>query len=97
MKLEQNNQSLNVWNYKPWWCQPWSILLTGILVISGSWLLTKTLWIALGLSFPIFLWWGYFLILYPQLFKKVLTVEISNIGTEAKVEEIVQKDRKERE
>lgn len=94
MKLKQNNQSLNVWNYKPWWCQPWSILLTGILIISGSWLLTKTLWIPLGLSVPISLWWIYFLILYPQLFKKVLTVEISNIGAEAKVEEIVQKARK---
>jgi len=24
------------WSLKPWWCQPWSILLTGVLVIAGS-------------------------------------------------------------
>ncbi|MFM7787820.1 MAG: DUF6737 family protein, partial [Microcystis panniformis] len=25
-----NSKSDNVWNHKPRWCQPWSILLTGI-------------------------------------------------------------------
>ena len=24
------------WSLKPWWCQPWSILLTGVLAIAGS-------------------------------------------------------------
>jgi hypothetical protein len=97
VKLEQNKPSINVWNYKPWWCQPWSILLTGILIISSTWLLTKTLWITLGLSVPIFLWWSYFLIFYPQLFKKALKVKFSNIKSEAKVEKNIQNKQNKRE
>ncbi|MFM6357615.1 MAG: DUF6737 family protein, partial [Planktothrix sp.] len=37
--INQNSsqtQTFNPWNYKPWWCQPWSILLTGITLILGS-------------------------------------------------------------
>lgn len=89
MKYLQQNQSFNIWKYKPWWCQPWSILLTGILIISGSWLLTKTLWITLVLSIPILLWWGYFLILYPQLIKRVLTVDVSSVEAETEIKKTV--------
>ena len=32
-----NLESSNIWDYKPKWCQPWSILLTGIILIVGSW------------------------------------------------------------
>jgi hypothetical protein len=66
------NKSFNVWNYKPWWCQPWSILLTGLLIILGSWLITKNFWIVLLVAFPIVLWWIYFLILYPRLVNQAL-------------------------
>lgn len=58
---------LNIWNYKPWWCQPWSILLAGILVISSSWMLAKSLWLTVLVSLPIVVWWLYFLILWPKL------------------------------
>jgi hypothetical protein len=60
-------KSLNIWNYKPWWCQPWSILLAGILVISSSWMLAKSLWLTVLVSLPIVVWWLYFLILWPKL------------------------------
>ncbi|MFM7883374.1 MAG: DUF6737 family protein, partial [Microcystis panniformis] len=36
-----NSKSDNVWNHKPRWCQPWSILLTGITLIAGCWFLTQ--------------------------------------------------------
>ncbi|WP_374189005.1 DUF6737 family protein [Scytonema millei] len=26
-----NRKPVSVWNYKPWWCQPWSIFLRGCL------------------------------------------------------------------
>jgi hypothetical protein len=65
-------KSVNVWDYKPKWCQPWSILLTGILIIFGSWLLLKILWLTLGISLLIVVWWVYFLILYPQMMKEEL-------------------------
>nr|WP_306465771.1 DUF6737 family protein [Spirulina major] len=32
----ENIKSMNFWDYKPWWCQPWSILLTGGVAIAGS-------------------------------------------------------------
>ncbi len=58
---------INPWNYKPWWCQPWSILLTGITIISGSWLLFKTIWLTVIISVPILMWMGFFVLIWPQL------------------------------
>ncbi|MDZ8056215.1 MAG: DUF6737 family protein [Aulosira sp. ZfuVER01] len=55
------------WNYKPWWCQPWSILLTGVTIISGSWLLFKIIWLTVLISVPILIWMGFFLLIWPQL------------------------------
>jgi len=65
-------KSFDVWNYKPWWCQPWSILLTGIVIIGSSWLIGKNLWISLLVSLPIVAWWVYFLILYPRLVSQAM-------------------------
>jgi hypothetical protein len=73
-------KSLNVWDYKPRWCQPWSILLTGISAIAGCWFLTKNFPITLGLAFLVAIWWVYFLIVYPRLFKK-MTSESENLST----------------
>ncbi|MFN6569812.1 DUF6737 family protein [Dendronalium sp. ChiSLP03b] len=58
---------LSPWNYKPWWCQPWSILLTGITLISGSWLLFKAIWLTILISIPILIWMGFFVLIWPQL------------------------------
>lgn len=55
------------WNYKPWWCQPWSILLTGITLISGSWLLFHTLWLTILVAIPVLTWMGFFLLIWPRL------------------------------
>jgi hypothetical protein len=60
-------QPVNPWTYKPWWCQPWSIVLTGILLISGSWLLTNTLWVSVLVALPVLVWMGFFLFIWPQL------------------------------
>ncbi|NJO41231.1 MAG: hypothetical protein HC769_16075 [Cyanobacteria bacterium CRU_2_1] len=56
----------SVWDYKPWWCQPWSILLTGITLISGSWVLFKLWWITILVALPVLTWLGFFLLIYPQ-------------------------------
>ncbi len=61
------NKPLSPWNYKPWWCQPWSILLTGVTIISGSWLIFKTIWLTVLISLPILIWMGFFLLIWPQL------------------------------
>ncbi|MBD2609886.1 hypothetical protein H6G94_01110 [Nostoc punctiforme FACHB-252] len=60
-------KSLNPWNYKPWWCQPWSILLTGVTLIVSSWLLFKTIWFTVLVFIPIASWMGFFILIWPQL------------------------------
>ena len=62
----------SIWQLKPWWCQPWSIALTGIGIISGSWLLLRTVWISLLVAIPILAWMGFFLLLYPKAMQQVL-------------------------
>ncbi len=59
-----------VWHYKPWWCQPWSILLTGITIISGSWFVFKIIWLTILISIPILIWMGFFILVYPALVLK---------------------------
>jgi ABC-type transport system involved in cytochrome c biogenesis permease subunit len=61
------NKPLNPWNYKPWWCQPWSIMLTGVTLIGSSWLLFKTIWLTVLIAIPILTWMGFFLLIWPQL------------------------------
>lgn len=64
------SDEFNLWNYKPWWCQPWSIILTGIVIVSGSWLILKIVWLTILVAIVISLWWFYFLVKYPQLVKE---------------------------
>jgi hypothetical protein len=56
-----------VWSYKPWWCQPWSILLTGNSLIIGSWVLFQRIWVTALVAIPILTWMGFFLLVYPRL------------------------------
>jgi hypothetical protein len=66
----------SVWDYKPWWCQPWSIILTGISIISGSWLLFKIVWLSILVTIPISAWMGFFVILFPKLALQEVNQEI---------------------
>ncbi|MGL5058912.1 MAG: DUF6737 family protein [Microcoleus sp.] len=67
MKSAPEEKPLNPWNYKPWWCQPWSILLTGTSLIAGSWLLLKNVWITVLVAIPLLAWMGFFLLVWPKL------------------------------
>jgi hypothetical protein len=66
-----NPHSINVWQDKPAWCQPWTIILTGITLIGASWLLFHRWWISIPIASLIFIWWGYFLVLYPRLINQL--------------------------
>jgi hypothetical protein len=72
----------SVWNHKPWWCQPWSILLTGLVLISGSWLLLKTIWVTVLVAVPILTWMGFFLLVYPRLMRQSGMLEAPPSGTD---------------
>lgn len=67
MGEETTTKPINPWDYKPWWCQPWSILLTGTLIILGSWVVLHNRWITILVSLPILTWMGFFLVLWPRL------------------------------
>jgi membrane protein YdbS with pleckstrin-like domain len=57
----------SVWHYKPWWCQPWSIILTTIALISASWLFFHILWITILVAIPVLTWMIFFVGIYPRL------------------------------
>ena len=57
------------WSLKPWWCQPWSIISTGALMVGGSWALLHRLWISLPLALGVLAWWLLFLVLVPAAYK----------------------------
>jgi hypothetical protein len=62
----------SVWHYKPWWCQPWSIVATGIVVIGGSWVGLHRIWVTALVALPILTWMGFFLLVYPKLMSSAL-------------------------
>jgi hypothetical protein len=57
----------SVWQAKPWWCQPWSILLTGFGLIAASWVVLKIIWVTVLVALPLLAWMGFFLLIYPSL------------------------------
>ncbi len=63
-------QPVSPWSDKPWWCQPWSILLVGVTLIGGSWVVLKTLWLTIVVSIPVSAWMGFFLLIWPQLLRQ---------------------------
>lgn len=73
--------SESMWQVKPWWCQPWSIVLTGLAIPTGSWLLLHRLWITLPVVAVIVAWWVLFLGLVPAQYAAM--VRKSQEGTEA--------------
>ena len=64
------------WSLKPWWCQPWSILLSGCAVVAGSWWWPHRLWISLPLAVGVAAWWTLFLALVPAAYRNGTLSEI---------------------
>ena len=62
-----SSQTVSIWTYKPWWCQPWSILSTGFGAIALSWLLLHRYWVTGMVAVPMLTWMGFFLLLFPKL------------------------------
>ena len=62
----------DLWASKPWWCQPWSIVLTGVLITGLSWLVLKTLWITIVVSAVILVWWLVFLVMAPAAYRQAI-------------------------
>jgi hypothetical protein len=58
-----------VWSKKPWWCQPWSIALTGISLLGGLYFVFGLSWPLFVLGSPIAIWMIFFLGVYPNVAK----------------------------
>ena len=59
------------WAYKPVWCQPWSIVSTGIAFVAGArWITGGSTIATVVAAVPILAWWYVFLILVPGDFRK---------------------------
>ncbi|BAC89987.1 DUF6737 family protein [Gloeobacter violaceus] len=58
------------WRFKPWWCQPWSIALTGCSWMALTyWVLGLSVWWGVAVA-PVVVWMGYFLFLWPRLMRR---------------------------
>eukprot|EP00897_Mesotaenium_endlicherianum_P007042 jgi/Mesen1/6366/ME000328S05639 len=62
----------SVWDTKPAWCQPWTILLTGASGVAGSWLVLHSFILTGLVSLTVGLWWFVFLLAYPQAYSKMI-------------------------
>jgi hypothetical protein len=60
----------SIWQSKPWWCQPWTIVLTGCLLLAGSWLLLHRWWISLPVALAVLTWWWLFLLVVPASYRQ---------------------------
>ena len=63
------NAKKNFWDSKPYWCQPWSIISFGVLVLIFSFKLLNNTIITSILGFFILVWWIVFLILAPNSYQ----------------------------
>ena len=64
--MTQQDYTPSIWQQKPWWCQPWSIILTGIVLPTGVWFVTHLWWLTLPVVAGILVWWWLFLYLVPK-------------------------------
>ncbi|CAN1176845.1 hypothetical protein LINPERPRIM_LOCUS3825 [Linum perenne] len=62
----------SVWDTKPSWCQPWTIALTGVLMISGSWLVLQSVVITAIVVLLVSAWWYIFLYSYPKEYSSMI-------------------------
>ena len=65
------NSKKSFWNSKPYWCQPWSIISFGALIIIFSLKLFNNIIITSILGFFILVWWTVFLILAPNSYQVI--------------------------
>ena len=63
------NSKKSFWDSKPYWCQPWSIVGFGVLVLIFSWKLFNNIIFTSIIGVFVFVWWILFLILAPNSYQ----------------------------
>ena len=67
----------SLWQLKPWWCQPWSIVLTGVAIPTATWVFLHRLWIVMPISGVILVWWFLFLYAVPKQYAEAVKAQNS--------------------
>ena len=65
------NSKKSFWDSKPYWCQPWSIISFGVLVLIFSWKLFNNILFSSIVGVFVFVWWILFLILAPNSYQVI--------------------------
>ena len=63
------NSEKSFWDSKPFWCQPWSIISFGVLVLIFIWKLFNNVIFTTVIGIFVFVWWILFLILAPNSYQ----------------------------
>ena len=63
------NSKKSFWDSKPYWCQPWSIISFGVLVLIFSLKLFNNIIFTSIIGIFVFVWWILFLILAPNSYQ----------------------------
>ena len=63
------NAKKSFWDSKPYWCQPWSIISFGVLLLIFSWKLFNNILFTSIIGIFVFVWWILFLILAPNSYQ----------------------------
>ena len=63
------NSKKSFWDSKPYWCQPWSIISFGVLVLIFCWKLFNNILFTSIIGIFVFVWWILFLILAPNSYQ----------------------------
>mmetsp|Transcript_4108 Transcript_4108/g.25897 ORF Transcript_4108/g.25897 Transcript_4108/m.25897 type:complete len:165 (-) Transcript_4108:1623-2117(-) len=65
----------SVWSLKPWWCQPYSILLVGATLVGSATYLVRSwepAWLRVVstsvVATAVLVWWSAFLVAYPRAY-----------------------------
>lgn len=74
-KQKQGELDSSFWAHKPYWCQPWSILLTGTLFVAGARQLFHNNIVTGLAAIPILIWWYLFLVLVPANYRSFVEEE----------------------
>ncbi|XP_010455987.1 PREDICTED: uncharacterized protein LOC104737486 [Camelina sativa] len=62
----------SVWDTKPSWCQPWTIMLTGVSIVACSWLILHSVVVSSLAVGSIGAWWYIFLYSYPKSYSEMI-------------------------
>ena len=69
---EDSHKQHGYWQEKPLWCQPWSIIFTGLLIIITTFTLFHNIIIESLVSIFTIAWWYLFLFIAPQAFDEII-------------------------